>query len=232
MSDVRYIASISGGKDSIAMSLRLVEEGWCGKDVSEYIFADTGKEYPEAYEALNRFEQITGKVITRLKAKNTFEYYLSEAPTKMARKVGYGFPSMRMRWCTSYFKKDLINHYLARQNVIQLIGIAIDEPKRIKENKHKDYPLVHWKMTEADCLEFCKERGFYQGESPYEHINRMSCYCCPLCNNLQVKYLVQRRPELWKDIKHLEELCGEKWKSGTDYYERKFCATELDLTKE
>jgi hypothetical protein len=113
-----------------------------------------------------------------------------------------------------------------------LIGIAVDEPKRIKPDKMKRYPLVEYGMTEADCLKYCQERGFYVGDSPYKHIPRMSCYCCPLCNNKQVKYLVRHRPELWADIKRMEALCGEKWKAGTDFYEKKYRFEQIELFNE
>lgn len=227
MSDI-YVASISGGKDSVAMCLLLAKEGYNGYTVDEYIFADTGKEFPECYEALEMFEQITGKTITRLKNEKPFEYYLAEAPTTMNRKVGYGFPTMWTRWCTSYLKRDLIAKYLKGKDAIQLIGIAADETKRIKPHKQKRYPLVEWGMTEAECLSYCQARGIYQGNSPYNHINRMSCYCCPLTNNRQVEYLIRHRPELWADIKHMEKLCGEPWKRdrGTDFYEKKFSNKE------
>lgn len=221
-----YIANISGGKDSVAMSLRLAVEGWKGEAVSEYIFADTSKEYPETYEAISRFEKLTGKVVTRLKAKHQFEYYLAEVPTKLNRRFGYGFPSMRLRWCTSMLKKDLIRNYLAGRNAVQLIGIASDETKRIRNEKGKEYPLVAW--GEADCLAYCKANGFYtNANNPYQYISRVSCYCCPLCNQAQISYLIRHRPELWRDIKHLEQISGERWKRGTDYYERKFAVPEL-----
>lgn len=219
---MKYIASISGGKDSIAMCLRLAQDGYQGEEVSEYIFADTGKEYPECYESLAKFERLTGKKIVRLKGEYSFEYLLSQKPTTLNRKKGYGFPRMWLRWCTSELKTNVIKRYLKGSGAIQLIGIAADEPRRLKPYKAKKYPLAEWGMTEADCLKYCQDRGFFVGDTPYSHIPRMSCYCCPLCNNKQVEYLIRHRPELWADIKRMEKLCGEKWKSGADYYEKKF----------
>ncbi|GAI98610.1 unnamed protein product, partial [marine sediment metagenome] len=40
---MKYIASFSGGKDSTAMLLRLIKEGW---PLDEVVFFDTGWEFP------------------------------------------------------------------------------------------------------------------------------------------------------------------------------------------
>ena len=42
----KYIASLSGGKDSTAMLLKIIE---LGLPLDDIIFIDTGKEYPEMY---------------------------------------------------------------------------------------------------------------------------------------------------------------------------------------
>ena len=43
---VRHVASFSGGKDSTAMVLRLIEEDW---PLDEIVFFDTGWEFPQMY---------------------------------------------------------------------------------------------------------------------------------------------------------------------------------------
>ena len=48
-----YAASLSGGKDSTAMVLRLVEEGW---PLDFVMFCDTGLEFPQMYEHVGRLE--------------------------------------------------------------------------------------------------------------------------------------------------------------------------------
>lgn len=71
----------------------------------------------------------------------------------------------------AYLKELRENH-----TVIEYVGIAADEPKRIKD---KTYPLAEWGMTEKDCLAYCYERGFDWG-GLYEIFHRVSCWCCPL----------------------------------------------------
>ena len=54
MKQKKYIVSLSGGKDSTAMLLRLIEEGY---PIDLILFCDTGLEFPQMYENLKRLEQ-------------------------------------------------------------------------------------------------------------------------------------------------------------------------------
>ena len=60
------VVSLSGGKDSTAMLLMLLERG---EDVADIVFYDTGWEFPQMYEHLVRLEEFTGRKITRLNAR-------------------------------------------------------------------------------------------------------------------------------------------------------------------
>lgn len=52
------------------MLLRLLEEG---RQVDEILFCDTGLEFPQMYDHLEKLERYIGRPITRLKAPYTFE---------------------------------------------------------------------------------------------------------------------------------------------------------------
>ena len=67
-----HVASLSGGKDSTAMLLRMVEEGW---PIDHILFCDTGLEFPEMYDHIDKLEAYIGIPITRLKAEKPFTYY-------------------------------------------------------------------------------------------------------------------------------------------------------------
>ena len=54
------------------MLLRLLEEN---RPVDLILFCDTGLEFPQMYEHLDRLEAYIGRPIIRLKAKHDFEYY-------------------------------------------------------------------------------------------------------------------------------------------------------------
>ena len=72
-----HIVSFSGGKDSTAMLLRMVEEAW---PIDVILFCDTGLEFPELYKHIDRVEANIGRKITRLKAADSFEYLFCEKP--------------------------------------------------------------------------------------------------------------------------------------------------------
>ena len=55
---MKHIVQLSGGKDSTAMLLMMLEKGM---PVDEIIFCDTGMEFPAMYEHLQRVEQYTGR---------------------------------------------------------------------------------------------------------------------------------------------------------------------------
>ena len=64
MKEKKYIVSLSGGKDSTAMLLRLIEEGY---PIDLILFCDTGLEFPQMYDHLKRLEQHIGKKIVYLR---------------------------------------------------------------------------------------------------------------------------------------------------------------------
>lgn len=157
---MKHIVSFSGGKDSTAMLLILLEER-C--NIDEIVYCDTGKEFLEMYEHINKVEKYIGRKITKLKADKSFDYYMFEYKKTRGKnkgKKGYGWATMRCRWCTTLLKNQVIEKYLSKyksEGYVEYIGIAYDEQKRIKNKK---YPLVERKMTEKDCLEYCYSKGF------------------------------------------------------------------------
>ena len=204
---MKHIVSFSGGKDSTAMLLRMLEENM---QVDEIIYCDTYKEFPQMYKHIEKIKKYIkekyNKEITTLKAEKDFDYYMFEHEKTRGKnkgKRGYGWPTMLCRWCTSNLKTNVINKYLKAQNeeYTEYIGIACDEPKRIKD---KCYPLIDWGMTEKDCLHYCYERGF-NWEGLYEHFDRVSCWCCPLKNLKELKTLYTHYPELWEELKEMDK---------------------------
>ena len=68
----------------------------------------------------------------------------------------------------------------------------------------KYYPLCFWAMAEAECLQYCYDRGFDWG-GLYEDFNRVSCYCCPLKPLSELYTLWKKYPELWQATKDIEK---------------------------
>lgn len=102
---MKHIVSFSGGKDSTAMLLKMIEKNM---RIDEIIFCDTGKEFPQMYEHIKKVEQYIKKPIIKLKAEKSFDYYMFEhikTRGKNKGQAGYGWASGRCRWCTTLLKK-------------------------------------------------------------------------------------------------------------------------------
>ena len=163
---MKNIVSFSGGKDSTAMLLKMIENN---HHIDEIIMCDTGMEFPEMYEHIEKVEKYIQMPITILKAEKSFNYWMFEhVKTKGKNKgqKGYSWPDFRNRWCTQALKKQVIHKYLKEkykdEDVLEFHGIAVDETDRLQKNKEKNikYPLAEWNMTEKDCLEYCYSKGF------------------------------------------------------------------------
>lgn len=195
--------SFSGGKDSTAMLLRMIEENM---KIDEIIFLDTGVEFPEMYNHIKQVEEYIGRPITKLKDEHSFEYYMLEhVKTRGENKgqKGYSWSDFRNRWCTSNLKKKVIKRYLRKYKdyrIIEYHGMAFDEPKRIKDDPNIKYPLFEWKMVEKDALQYCYDRGFTWG-GLYEKFDRLSCFCCPLKSLKELEILYREFPHLWSKLR-------------------------------
>ena len=130
MKPEKYVVSLSGGKDSTAMLLRLLEEK---RPVDLILFCDTGLEFPQMYEHLARLEAYIGRPITRLKAEHDFEYYFLHYTPKrknpvLAQYSGMSWAGPRNRWCTGILKTRVVDAYLKElrksYTVIEYVGIA------------------------------------------------------------------------------------------------------------
>lgn len=204
--DMKHIVSFSGGKDSTAMLLMMIEKGM---QIDDIIFCDTGKEFPEIYEHIKQVEQYIKRPITVLKADKSFDYYMLEhikTKGKNKGKRGYGWATPMLRWCTNYLKRNVMNKYLKslKGDYVTYIGIAYDEPKRhanISDNVI--HPLYDWKVTEKQALQYCYDKGFSWGGC-YDNFKRLSCYCCPLQRISEWRILRDNYPDLWKDCLDME----------------------------
>ena len=96
--------------------------------------------------------------------------------------TGYGWPGMKVRWCTGQLTTHLISKEVNRlkkeKDALHYIGIAADEAHRGKDDPQNRYPLVEWGITEAQALQLCYNRGYDWG-GLYEIYRRASCWCFP-----------------------------------------------------
>lgn len=215
---MKYIVSVSFGKDSLAMLLKLLEEN---RQIDEVVFFDTGMEFGCIYTIMKKVEVILKEKdiqFTRLKSKKDFLYMMLDHKVNHRNgtsSCGYKWCGGSCRWYTTY-KTSTIKKYLKENygsNYIEYVGIAIDEQERIKENKL--YPLIEWNMTEKDCLEYCHEHGYYwyEGEHElYDHLDRVSCWCCRNKNLKELKEIYKYFKVYWFALCELENRCGMNMK--------------------
>jgi 3'-phosphoadenosine 5'-phosphosulfate sulfotransferase (PAPS reductase)/FAD synthetase len=187
--------------------------------IHSVVFFDTGWEFPEMIDHIDKLEKYTGIQVIWLKHKHSFTYVLNEKPTVVRKgpmkgqpaRAGNGWPSMFRRWCTR-LKIDEIERYLKQQeNFKSCIGFAADESKRVPVKSKKKwperYPLIEWDISEKEALKYCYDHGFYWG-GLYELFGRVSCFCCPLQRIGELRNLRTHRPELWaKMLKMDTENC-------------------------
>jgi 3'-phosphoadenosine 5'-phosphosulfate sulfotransferase (PAPS reductase)/FAD synthetase len=209
---MKYIASVSFGKDSLAMLLKLIELNY---PLDEVVFYDTGMEFQAIYNVRDKIIPILDEhniKYIELKPKKPFLYTMFEKPVKERSggvHYGYSWCGGRCRWGTTE-KLKAMDKYAEEQKAVVYVGIASDEPKRIeKERKeYKALPLVEWNMTEKDCLDYCYEKGFFweeKGIKLYDILDRVSCWCCSNKNLKELKNIYTYLPPYWNMLKELQK---------------------------
>ena len=198
------------------MVLKLLENN---SKLDEVIFFDTGMEYESIYKNRDKIKAILvskGIKYTELKNPNNFLYDMLIRPVKYRDKskgdyhFGYEWCGGKCRWGTRN-KVDLIQTYYKsaypNEEIYEYVGIAYDEPDRIKDSPYKIYPLVELEMTEKDCLAYCYEQGFDWNENGvelYSILDRVSCWCCANKNLKELKNIYLYLPEYWLKLKGLQ----------------------------
>lgn len=213
-----HVVSFSGGKDSTAMLLHMME---LGMKIDVVLFCDTWMEFPAMYRHIEKIKKIVedaGIKFVELKNPQSFKYFMLEHQPERRKATqeklkgnpkGYSWAGSRSRWCTSKLKTELERAYkkeLRKEyNVIEYVGIAADEQYRLerKSNKRDRHPLVDWGWDEATALAYCYSKG-YDWEGLYELFYRVSCWCCPLQRLEELRNLRKHFPDLWEELKDMD----------------------------
>lgn len=203
------IVNFSGGKDSTALVLKLLEKGY---EIDKVVRIDFGIDYPEIYKHCLDVEKYC-------KEKYDFDNFIT---IDLREKwidglINKGFPSHNLRWCTGYKVQALKK--ICENPCYHAIGIAFDESNRMdisdKKSRIQIYPLIDWEMTEQDCLNYCKSLGF-NFYNLYEKRKRVSCFCCPFSKNSDVLIMPT---ELQERIKYFEKISNPRFNTNMFYNE-------------
>ena len=216
-------ASVSFGKDSLAMLLRMLDENW---ELDKVLFFDTGMEFQAIYNIRDNVKKILvskGIQFHVLRPKVPFLYSMLEkdiVSKKNGSHKGYGWCGGVTRWGTTEKLKALDNV----ECDTMYVGIAKDEPKRLQrlQGTNKFSPLDFWGMTEQDFLDYCRQKGFNWNEDGvdlYTILDRVSCWCCSNKNKNELINIKKHLPKYWKKIQDLQSKISKPMNRGKWYNE-------------
>lgn len=158
---VAHIVSLSGGKDSTAMALRLAELH--PERPFTYICTPTGNELPEMFEHWKRLGELLGQPLIPITAHTGLQGICDEQNA---------LPNFRMRFCTRLLKLAPAARFLvANLPCIVYVGLRADEEMREGARRGGDYlpedvegveqvyPMREWGWGLAEVIAFLEERG-------------------------------------------------------------------------
>lgn len=223
-------ASLSGGKDSLAMVLRLAE---LEEHVDEVVFVDTGWEFPETLRVIDQAKEVLPYKVTVIDMSEHFHYYFWDFLVTKGKHKGEhrGFPTLSGRWCTREKGRKLDRHNKAKAKeneaggCINYIGYASDERNRIEGKElyadkriTRKFPLIEWGWTEADCLKYCYDQGF-DFDGYYTRFKRGGCFCCPFQPLNSLRSLFRYYPGFWAKLKEMQDISPVTFKPGKTVYD-------------
>ena len=211
----QYVLSLSYGKDSMACLGAIAE---LGLPLDRIITVDVWatQDIPADLPPMNDFKEYADKIILEkygiqvehlCSMKNgkkwsyEDEFYLKRKTGQFTDKIT-GFPMIRGPWCNDRLKMRPI-HALETElkkagNVIQYVGIAEDEPERLKRldgiSKISPLHLIGW--TEADAKQWCNDNALL---SPIytDTCTRGGCWFCHNAGIQEQRELRHNYPNLW-----------------------------------
>ena len=215
---MRYIASCSFGKDSIAAILLAIrhqepldEAVYCevmfDKDISGEIPEHRAFIYGMAIPALESM----GVKVRVLRAEQTYVGLFTGRITRGPKKgLLRAFPICGRCAVQRDCKLRPIIQYQKSlpADTVQYIGIAKDEQERLlRLSGNKVSLLDKYGYTEQDAKQLCREAGLL---SPiYEFTDRGGCWFCPNAKLRELRHLYDYHPELWRRMLELQALPGK-----------------------
>lgn len=205
----RIVASISGGKDSAAMSLYLTELGI----EHDRVFMDTGWEHDDTYEYLREILPAKIGPIHWLRPRLQME--------ELIIKKGM-FPSRMRRYCTQELKVFPMRDYIrtlqdAGAEVVNTVGIRAGESEarsKMPEWEWQDgfdcevwRPLIRW--SEQDVIDIHIRHGLRPNPLYLRGAERVGCWPCIYARKDEVRLIAQTDPARITRLRVLEQRVGE-----------------------
>ena len=198
------VVSFGGGVNSVAMLLRLVDEG---RPPDLVVAADTGEEWAHTYRVFDHAAawcRDRGIPFHAVQSEHgrLVDYYHDKRI----------IPTMRYRHCTDRFKIQPILRHLRERvlpghaHVVELLGIASDEAHRAKASPKNptwlsvEFPLVRWGMDRRACIRYIKAHG-----ADWPPVAKSGCQGCPFQGPRQFGAFYRADPENFARWRAMEE---------------------------
>lgn len=209
--DDEIVLSMSGGKDSTAAALYLIESGIKFRSV----FADTGWEADETYEYLELLRRRLGIPIDVVKAEG------GGMVDKIIARAG--FPARKQRWCTRELKVEPLRAYhdavIAAKgcDTISVVGIRAEESgERAKlplfgyDNDWEGYvwrPLIDAPIEAV--LELHHRHDIPVNPLYLKGFGRVDCNPCIYATKEEIQLTAEHHPQRIVQIDGLEKKCED-----------------------
>ena len=222
----RLIVGVSGGKDSTATCLHLMEQGLSKSDFDR-VFMDTGWEHPITYKHLDELEKTIGPIIRlrhNVKVKDEHKGLIDAIEADLGFESDFvrlivrwhDFPNYFKKWCTRELKLAPLKKWLDTLDFdpINVIGIRREESQKrskyqkIEWNRHLDAysyrPILEWKLQ--DVIDIHGRFGLRPNPLYLKSSDRVGCYPCIYARKSEIRDLDQSRIDVIKILeKHVNE---------------------------
>lgn len=206
----RVIASVSGGKDSAALSLWLTEQGI----EHDRVFLDTGWEHASTYDYLRGPLTAALGPIVEVRAPRGFADLVQAKGT---------FPSRARRWCTQELKvKPMAGHLRALMDagaeVVNAVGIRAEESAARAAMPEWEWsealdcetwrPLIAW--SEQQVIDAHARHGLKPNPLYLLGAQRVGCWPCIYARKAEVHLVADVDPARIQEIGALERELSKK----------------------
>lgn len=215
MQQPKHVVGLSGGKDSVALAIWLVENE--PRDY-EFICNETGNELPEWRRHMDELEVRLGAPIKRIRYHTDFFGMIEEVQM---------LPNFRARFCTRMLKIEPTIEYFESlpAGSVLYVGLRSDEEERrglYGEDIVVRFPLREQGIDLAGVWSILNDRGVVIPE-------RTDCALCPYQRLGEWRNLWKNEPEEYQRGIELEAKHGHTFRSpGRD----KWPARLVDLAEE
>lgn len=203
--DSVLVVSMSGGKDSTATALRVIESGLSAR----FVFADTGWEAQETYDYLD---------MLRARLGITIDVVGKPGGMRAAIAGGARFPSRVQKWCTRELKIEPLRAYHDRvaaevgADTINVVGVRGEESEsraKMPEWEYSDEwggyvwrPIIH--LLIGEVLAIHHRHGIPVNPLYQRGHSRVGCYPCIQANKEEIEIIAKHSPERIDEIEALE----------------------------